>query len=402
MRRPLFGVWRTCAHFARTSALFVAMIAPSVVQAEAYLPTDDDTVLERVPARAEVARLTPLRRTVASNPADLSAALGLARGYIDLGRANSDPRFVAYAEATLAPWMARPQPPEPVLVLQATALQYLHQFNAALRLLDRAIAISAHDPQAWLTRAALLEMRGDYPDARRACGHLVQTADQLIALTCLASVNGRGGRLADSYRVLRTLATDDPRLPAALRSWELTELGDMAERLGDDSAAERSYRAALAITPEDSYVKTVYADLLVRQQRNREVIALLQGAEPQDNLLLRLAISGLRAASADGPRWAALYEARLRAAERDRDLTHVREQALFALDVRDDPATAVRLAAANWAVQREPADVRVYARAARAANSFADLAVVAQWVSESRYEDRVLGDLSLRGGERRP
>ena len=398
-RREFSQRRRSCAHFARAAAVFLVMIAPALGAAAAYLPSDDATVLERVPAQAAVARLAPLRKAVAADRRDLASALDLARGYIDIGRTNGDPRFVAYAEATLAPWMAQPQPPEPVLVLQATALQYLHQFSAALQLLDRAIAKSPGDPQAWLTRAALLELRGDYAEARRACGRLVQSADQLVALTCLASINSRSGRLAASYRALRAPPLDDSRLPAALRSWTLAELGDMAERLGDDLAAERCYRATLAIAPQDGFVKTAYADLLLRQQRNREAIGLLHDGEPQDNLLLRLAIAGQRTTSADGARWAALYEARLQAAERARDRTHLREQALFALDVRHDPARAVNLAAANWAVQREPADVRVYARAARAAGSRADLDVIARWANDVHYEDRVLGDLASRGSE---
>jgi hypothetical protein len=67
----------------------------AVAVATPYLPTDDSTILERVPARTELERLAPLRLAVATTPTDLAAALALATAFIDLGRRHSDPRFVA-------------------------------------------------------------------------------------------------------------------------------------------------------------------------------------------------------------------------------------------------------------------------------------------------------------------
>jgi tetratricopeptide (TPR) repeat protein len=374
----------------RVTALGLLALTAGVSTATPYVPDDDATVLERVTARSDLERLAPLRAAVSARPADLEASLALATGYIGVGRRNGDPRFIAHAQAVLLPWLTRPRPPERALVLQAITLQYLHQFDASLALLDRALSLEPLDAEAWLTRAALLELRGDYASARRACARLVRTADEFTALTCLGSVAGRSGQLEASYSALQAPAGLDPRLPAALRVWRLSVVAEMAERLGDDRAAETSLGDALHAAGDDPYVKAVYADLLLRTGRSAEVIRLLAGNEAQDALLLRLALAAHRLGSSQEARWAQAYEDRLRAAERDHDYSHQREQAMYLLDVRGDPAAALEAARRNWAVQREPADLRLYARAAVAAHAGADCALIAYWLAQSRYQDRTL------------
>jgi tetratricopeptide (TPR) repeat protein len=374
----------------RALAGCLALLAAGSALAVPYRPTDDTAILEHVPARSALERLAPLRAAVTQRPEALDPALELARGYIEIGRRESDPRFVAYAESTLAPWLAKREPPEPALVLQAIALQYLHQFDAALALLERALRRQPLDGQAWLTRAGLLELRGEFAESRRACARLVRTTDQITSLTCLTSVESRNGRLASSYETLNRLSGTDRWPPGEVRSWVLAGHADMAERLGDDRAAETDLRAALALSPADPYLRATYADFLIRLDRSPEVLTLLAGCEAQDPLLLRLAIAGRRTSSPDAPRWAQLYQDRIRAATRANDVTHKREQAMFLLDVEDDAVGALRAAASNWAAQREPVDIRIYARAAERAHSVSDRAVIAAWLDASHYEDRVL------------
>jgi len=375
------------------AAAGLALVA-GVAAALPYLPADDAAVLEQLPERSDLERLAPLRAAVAANGEDLGATLALATSYIGIGRRNSDPRFIAHAQAALSPWLSRPRPPEQVLVLEAITLQYLHQFDPALALLERALALEPLDAQAWLTRATLLELRADYAGARRACARLVRAADDFTALTCLGSVGGRNGELAASYRSLQASASLIPRLPPALLAWRLSVVAEMAERLGDDRAAEAHLRAALQAAPDDPYVKSAYADLLLRTGRAAEVITLLAGDEAQDPLLLRLAIAGHRLDSPAAARWTRAFEARLSAAERDGDNTHLRERAMYLLEVRGDAAAALESAARNWAMQREPADLRIYARAAQRAHATADIAAIARWLRETGYEDRTLCALS--------
>jgi len=223
----------------------------------------------------------------------------------------------------------------------------------------------------------------------------VRSADEFTALTCLKSVDGRNGELAASYAALQSAAGLDPRLPAALRAWRLSVAAETAERHGEDQAAEADLAEALRAVGDDPYLKATYADLLLRLDRPQEVITVLRGSEAQDPLLLRLAIAGRRTASPQAARWAQAYEERVRAAQRDHDYSHQREQAMYLLEVQGDPRAALKAAASNWAMKREPTDLRVYARAAERARSDADRAVIASWLASTRYEDRTLPALSF-------
>jgi tetratricopeptide (TPR) repeat protein len=364
-----------------------------------YVPADDGVVLERVTARSALDRLEPLRRAVAADPRNLAATLELARGYLQLGRTNGDPRFIAYAQAALLPWLSDGNVPEAVLVLQATALQNQHQFAAAMKLLDRAMQLEPSDPQVWLTRATIYSLRNDLSNARSACAKLARTADTLVALTCLAGIDSRNGRLGASFEALRGVFINAAGLPAELRAWILTQLSDMAERLGNDPAAERYIQAALQALPGDGYGLSAYADLLIRQRRYSEVMRLLAGREAQDNLLLRLSIAGVGLGAPEAKRWSEMYAARVQAAQRDGDVVHLREQAMFALDVQHDAARALRLAAQNWQQQREPADLRIYLRAVRASPRSALGALgqdqLSRWLAMTRYEDATLAGARL-------
>jgi len=381
----------------------IVLLMCSSAAAAPHIPASDATVLERVPAAAAAQKLEPLRTRLSAHPEDLSSALALAQGYLDIGRANADPRFVSYAEATLSPWLARPNPDPAVLTLEATTLQYLHRFDAALALLNRALAIQTFNGQAWLTKATILQVQGHFDAARQACRPLIQISGHLIALTCLTSVNSLTGNLIASYLALRTVFTDDPRLDPGIRVWVLDQLAEMTQRAGDEKAAEAYLLAALGVVPGDGYSKGAYADLLLQEKRDSEVVRLLQADEQQDNLLLRLAIAGTRLGSADGGRWSDMFQARYEAARRDGDFTHLREQARFLLEVRGKKVEALELAERDWQVQREPGDIRVYFAAAAAAGNQAALRNVRDWIQQTHYEDHTLpvsGDSGQKAASR--
>ena len=65
--------------------------------------------------------------------------------------------------------LKQPAPPEPVLVLRATLRQSTHQFPAALADLDQAVKRNSDDVQAWLTRATVQTVTGDFGAARASC-----------------------------------------------------------------------------------------------------------------------------------------------------------------------------------------------------------------------------------------
>lgn len=370
------------------AAAFALLCLVSAARAVAapHVPASDAIVLDRVPAANAARRLEPLRRALAAQPDDLQAALQLARGYLDIGHETSDPRFVSYAYSTLTPWLRREDPPAAALVLAATALQSTHRFAEALSMLDRALAIEPDDGQAWLTKATVLQVQGKFTAAREACRRVLRTADRLVALTCLLSVDSRSGRLASSYVALQRILEVSPGSDENVRAWTLGQLGDMAERLDDPKAAEQYFKAAMRTAPADVYLKAAHADVLLRLGRAREVTQLLKDYESHDALLLRLAIAGRKVDTPDAKGWIESYDARRRATRPD-DNPHAREHARFMLEVRDQPREALELARQSWQVQREPADVRLYLQAAQRTGRPEAAAVVLEWIRSTGYED---------------
>ena len=85
----------------------------------------------------------------------------------------------------------------------------------------------------------------------------------------------------------------DPRTPAALRTWALTTLAELAIQKGDEPLAASHLRDVLALDPDDAYARAALADILMSQSP-AEASKLLAGFETIDNLLVRRAITRRR------------------------------------------------------------------------------------------------------------
>jgi hypothetical protein len=103
---------------------------------------------------------------------------------------------------------------------------------------------------------------------------------------------------------------------------------------------------------------------------------------------LRYALALQAIGSPDAAAQRELLGARFDAAVLRGDTVHQREQARFELALRKNPVAAVRLALANWQVQKEPADLRILAECALASGSAEAANAVRQWLLRSRIEDR--------------
>lgn len=206
-----------------------------------------------------------------------------------------------------------------------------------------------------------------------------------IAELCTQSVRAVSGHLREAYDVTRALSPQP--LPGPARAWRYSLLGEMAVALGDDAAATHWFRECLAISPEDSYTRSAYADLLLRQAGPQEALQLLSGYESIEPVLLRIAIAQ-RALQQPG---LGASRARLTEAfaveEQRGEAVHRREQARFLLDVVDEPSAALNAARQNWQVQREPEDLLILLRAAHAAHDPAALAAAMQLAHAQGLED---------------
>lgn len=366
-----------------------------------YIPADGAQVIERLPGKNDPAQqeFKRLRNELALAQDKLPAAANLARRYIDEARREGDPRYLGYAQAVLSPWWGQENPPTEVRVLRATLWQSTHQFPKALTELDAVLKADRNNAQAWLTRATVLMVQGNYEQAKNSCARLYPLAPELITVTCLTNVASLNGQGAQSYALLATALKKDAEADIGIKIWVLTLLAEMATRSGDDNAAEAHFRKALSLDGTDSYLLGAYADFLLDRQRSSEVVSLLKKHTRVDGLLLRYAIALESLQPPESAAQTDILRARFSAAMMRADTVHQREQSRFELRLLHNPKTALALAQQNWDVQKEPADVRVFLEAAVAANDKGAAQPVLTWLKQTRLEDRAIAALAAKLGE---
>jgi predicted Zn-dependent protease len=375
-----------------TMALSIALPA----SAKPYTPADDNVVLERLPEKNDPALrdVKRLRAALDRNPADLALAARLARRAIEAARETGDPRFIGQAQAALSAWWNLTEPPPQALLLRATIKQSTHDFKGALADLDHLLAKQPNDGQALLTRATVLTVQGRYAEARSDCARVARLAVRLVAIACDAAPASLSGEAASAYDTLRSSIATSRGNPG-LVEWAQTLAAEIEVRRGDATAAETHFRVALALDPRDPYLLATYSDFLLERGRAGEVLPLVSDYTRNDSLLLRLALAEARIPDAGEAflRHRAELEDRFAAARRRGDSLHRREEARFVLEIMHEPARALQLARENWAVQRETADVRILAAAAKAAGDARALNEAREWMQRNRLEDVTLAAL---------
>ncbi|OEZ85122.1 beta-barrel assembly-enhancing protease [Janthinobacterium sp. HH104] len=386
----------------KTPISLLCACLPLLAWAAPYTPKDGSAVIEQLPRRADATQLAlrGLRQQLDAKPQDLALASGLAQRYIALARSDTDPRYLGYAQAALAPWWRQAAPPVPVRLLRATILQSTHHFGPALQDLDAVIAQEPANGQAWLTRATVLTVQGDYAKATASCARLSALTTQLVTVTCLANIASVTGRAAASERLLDLTLQRSAGAAPELESWAATLLAEMATRRGEWALAEARYTKALAQQPRDSYLLGAYADFLLDRQRPQEVAKLLKEQQRIDALLLRYALA-LQAQPSQQPAFLAAkaeLAARFNAAMQRGDTVHQREQARFALFLQQDIPAALQLAQKNWAIQKEVPDMRILLEASLAARNYTAAQPVLAWVAANGVEDVALQRLARQLG----
>jgi tetratricopeptide (TPR) repeat protein len=381
MPRGMSDPSRPRAHRGRLAcAALIGMAAVTGAAATPYIPSSDAQVLAELPAGATHAS-APAHQQAAAR---LDVALPLAQFYISQARATGDLRFLGYAESALMQWRGRLPVVPAVLVLDATILQSRHSFDAALSELDQALKAQPNDSQAWLTRATVLRVLGRYNEASASCVHLLN-ADPVIAELCTQGVRGASGHLSSAYNAV--VALPQETLSNAARAWRYSELGEMAVSRGEDDSAAHWFLEGLRLAPDDVYTRAAYADLLLRERRPHEVVPLLNGYESMEPMLLRIAIAQRQLNDPRLEQTQALLTSAFSVEEQRGEAVHRREQARFLLEVVQDPTAALRAAQENWRVQREPADVLILLRAAKAAQRPDAAAPAVQFVRQHGTED---------------
>ena len=381
-----FGKLTRYARFClATQFLAIAGLALPV-HAAPRKPLADSEVLERLPLRAGDAsarELAALRREMMAAAGDPASAARLAQAYFDLAMARGDPRYVGYAEAVVARF-SEPLPAS-LRFIRGLLRQYRHDFAGALADFAAALALDPDLAVAHAWRAAIYLVQADYAAAQQECAALQRLGRSTLFGGCIALVQAYGGQLEAAYRSLQqalgTTGDADHRL------WLLTRMGEVAAWRGQPALAEKHFRDALGLGRDDGYLLAAWGDFLLDTGRPADVLKELAGWEVSDGLLLRLAEAEAALKLPGAGRLAQFLEERFAAARQRGDTTHRAEEARYRLRLRGDAQEALRLAAENYAVQREPRDARILLEAAIAAQDAAAAQAVRDWLRSSGFED---------------
>ena len=372
------------------AAFALLVISPPVASVAAatpyptYTPSDPNAIVASVVKKDP--RELALRAQFRAHPDRSDLAAELAHLDVQRARTLSDPRYLGRAQATLARWWGEAAPPPDVLLLRATIRQSLHDFTSARADLEQLLARRPSDAQAHLTLAVVETVTGDYAAARTHCAAVAQLAPPIYSITCDAQIDGVTGN-ATKARATLEHALAQPMDPS-LRGWAVTAIAELAIVTGDYATATTSFREALADDPDDAYARAGHA---------AEASQLLAGREMIDNLLVRRAIAEHAVHGPDEAKVVRAMRDRITAAAERGDRIHVREEARFVLEVEGDSRRALALALENWGVQKELADARLVALAAKAAGDPAAAAPVAAWAKQNHVEDvQILAALGAR------
>jgi predicted Zn-dependent protease len=366
-------------------------------RAAPFVPSSDQQVLERLPARAADPRardMVKLRQQLAARPQDMGLAVQLARRYYDEVAAEGDPRYIGYAQAALAPWWSQVDAPAEVRVMRAVLRQFSHEFEPAVADLQAVVQTAPDNAEAWSWLAAIAMVQARYDDARAACTRLQALLPELVGPACLASVQATTGHAGPAAATLRQILEHNPGASGPEQLWVLTRLAEVELRLGHDAAAEAAFKRALALDITDGYLLAAYADFLLDARRPAEVLSLLRGRERSDLLLLRLAMAAKTTGAPEAAAWSGDLSARFDAARLRGDTVHQKEEARFALVVLGDVPRALKLARLNFDVQREPVDARVLMECAIAARQPGVAEPALKWLEASGIESPVLRALA--------
>jgi hypothetical protein len=352
-----------------------------------FVPADPDFVVASVRQASPDETLLPLIEAWRADRSSTSTGVALAAAFMERARSLREPSYFGRAEAVLEPLATEPGAGSMARRLYAQVLQYRHEFAAAEGLLDMVLREDSRDDDARLLRASVRLVRGDFEGARADCA-LLAAAGGAVAVpgfACFAEALAGGGHLERGLNLLNIVPADQRNAEASASAYLLATRAELRERSDDAAGAIADYRAALSLAPHDDSIRAALADVQAAQGKTEEAQAVLAVDKPSVALLVRSAALANGSSRADlaarTGAWLALEAAR-------GDALHFREAAMLAL-IEGNPARALAAARRNFQEQKELPDVRVLARAARAARDSSALSALRQWLLETGYRDSV-------------
>jgi len=309
-----------------------------------------------VPGPAFAHRIHEVPSVVETNTSDVQGLLRAFRksgkdAYLDKAWRLIEPEL---SEKASAEW----------LLNAALVAQAQHRFDEALALTKRVLEIRPDSDQTWLLVNAIQLVKGNAEPASQACKALKRSS-LIVTFTCQARVALiTGNEEIAKQRLLSLLNapithTSDPMQLA----WSRSVAGDLASVTGDKDEATKQYRLSLALE-ESTQVRSALVDVLIDNQHFDAAGHALETGDSALALDIRRMIVARHVRPAhDHQHNVDKVDRTFKHWIQHEDWLHAREMARFYLDVKDEPALAVRLAKINITIQKEPEDQRLLERA---------------------------------------
>lgn len=399
---------RLRTHFAVLLAFAAIVTLPEsavrALAAEAYRPSDDSEVLEKLPRTllASTDQLTALRRQLSVEPNNTELAGDVASQYMRIGNQSGDPRYFGYARAAIQPWWEASSPAVSILRLRAKLKEKDHHYADALADLRKLLAKAPDDIQAWVEITNINRVLGQYEKSLAACEKLSKIAGPERTQLCRIPIQALTGEASEAYGALSALFSKaEEQYPTALQ-WVITMQAKLAVSLGLNDEAERHFQDGLERDATNTYLMREYADFLLDSERYAEVLSLLNDHTYDNGVLLRSAIAARRNGDHQlSEKWTRELEKRFEEIRLRGSQPHGRFETRYLLELRDNPAKALEVGLANWEKQKELRDTRNVLEAAVAADDSAAVASVLEFLMKHKTQNVAIQKLvqELKGAE---
>ena len=357
--------WRSrAALFAPTHTLLFCLFASSTLLAAPYTPADlDEVVLER-----NYPTLSFFQETKETRKENALEIIDNAEAFVGYGLSNNDPRYLAYAQALLAPWWQKEDESIRLLFLRAQIKQHSHNFSGAIQDLNAIITISPRNTNAILMRANAYRVSGNFTKSKRDCQRLLLLSDALVTMNCIAQLSIFAQDPLSAAHQLEDLLSATQRVSQELNREVHTTLALLYEASGLLEVAEKHYLIALDITPNKLFLLSHYAQLLLDTNRWKSVLSVFPIEIDALSARIQKAIAIDRLDLPSRNEVVGELRVELERIQRRGDLDISKELALFYLYVEVEPEKALHYAEKNWSQQKENSDKSLLVRAARLVN----------------------------------
>ncbi|MFI6286231.1 tetratricopeptide repeat protein [Streptomyces sp. NPDC051018] len=213
-----------------------------------------------------------LEARVRDQPRDAGAWAALGSAYVERSRTSGDPGGYPRADEAFAEALAlRPDGNDTALAGRASLAAARHDFPAALRDAERAVAVNPYSERGLAVRIDALVELGRYDEALRAAGEADRRRPGVPVFTRLAYVHELRGNTGEAERVLK-LALRSASTPADT-SYVATALGQLAWSRGRYATALGHCATALRAEPGNIAAEECRARTYAARGRTAEAIS---------------------------------------------------------------------------------------------------------------------------------